>query len=152
VRVLLPFVESAAELRSVRAIADSALPVGAMIESPDGVHAIAEISAIADFVSIGTNDLAAEVLGLRRTEGMPLLEPRVLTLVQRTIVGAHAAGRKVTICGELAADGRGARIATGLGADVLSVAPVHVSRVRALLAAATMQSCLGEARSALLES
>jgi phosphoenolpyruvate-protein kinase (PTS system EI component) len=152
VRVLLPFVESAAELRAVRAIADATLPVGAMIESPHGVHAIAEISAAADFVSIGTNDLTAEVLALRRTDGMPLLEPRVLALVQRTIAGAHAAGRKVTICGELAADERGARIATGLGADVLSVAPVHVSRVRALLAAATMQSCLDEAGAALLGS
>ena len=152
VRVLLPFVESAAELRTVRTLADSALPVGAMIESPKGVLAIAEISAAADFVSIGTNDLTAEALGLRRTDGMPLLEPRVLALVQRTIAGAHAAGRKVTICGELAADERGARVATGLGADVLSVAPVHVSRVRALLAAATIQSCLGEAQSALLGS
>ena len=81
VRVLLPFVRSADEVTAVRSLAASTLLLGAMIESPDGVEAIASIASVADFVSIGTNDLTAETLGLTREFDLPMVDPRVLALV-----------------------------------------------------------------------
>jgi len=150
IRVLLPFVESAEQVSAVRLHATSALPLGAMIESPAGVEAIATVAEAADFISIGTNDLTAEALGLDRTASMPLLDPRVLALTRRAIEGAHSAGRRVTICGEMAGEERGARIAVGLGADAISVAPARAAVVRASLARSTLEVCRAEARANVL--
>lgn len=146
VRALLPFVESAEEVNAVRRLAVSTLPVGAMIESPAGVDAIASIASASDFISVGTNDLTAEALHIDRSRDLPLADPRVLALVLRAIDGAHAAGRQATICGEMAADERGARLVVGLGADVLSVAPARAPPIRAALARTTLASCRAEAR------
>ncbi len=150
IRVLLPFVESAEQVSAVRLHAASALPLGAMIESPAGVAAIGSIAQAADFISIGTNDLTAETLGIDRSTSMPLLDPRVLALTRAAIAGAHAAGRKATICGEMAGDDRGARIAVGLGADAISVAPARATFVRATLALTTPETCLAEAQAQLM--
>ena len=150
VRVLLPFVQSADEVTAVRSRAASTLLLGAMIESPDGVNAIASIASAADFISIGTNGLTAETLGLAREMNQPMVDRRVLALVLRGIAGAHAAARKATICGEMAGDERGARIAVGLGVDALSVAPARVLVVRGALARTTLEACRAEAHAELL--
>jgi phosphoenolpyruvate-protein kinase (PTS system EI component) len=65
------------------------------------------------------------------------------------VEAAHAVGREVTVCGELAALARGARILVGLGVDALSVAPGKLARVRAALAAASKEDCAREAQQAL---
>lgn len=149
IRVLLPFVRSADELNEVRSRAAASLMLGAMIESPDAVDAIEPIASAADFVSIGTNDMTATALGLERTDAAPTADPRVLALVRRAIAGAHVHGRKVTICGEMAGDVRGATIAIGLGADALSVAPARWSVVADALGRATLESCRAEAQVAM---
>jgi len=150
IRALLPFVQSADEVTAVRSGAASTLLLGAMIESPDGVDAITSIASAADFISIGTNDLTAETLGLAREMDLPMVHPRVLALVLRAVAGAHAAGRKATICGEMAGDERGSRIAVGLGADALSMAPARVLVVRGALARTTLEACRAEAHAELL--
>ena len=149
VRVLLPFVRSADDVNAVRGRAAATLRLGAMVESPDAVEAIDSIASAADFVSIGTNDMTATVLGLDRAAGAPMCDPRVLALVSRAIAGSHARGRKVTVCGEMAGDARGARIAIGLGADALSVAPSRVAIVRGALGRTTRDGCRVDAQAAL---
>jgi phosphocarrier protein FPr/phosphocarrier protein len=148
IRVLLPFVRSADEVNAVRSRVAATLPLGAMVESPDAVEAIDAIASAADFISIGTNDMTATALGLDRTMSAPLADPRVLVLVHRAIAGAHARGRKVTVCGEMAADEQGARIAIGLGADALSVAPARLTALRGMLARTGIESCRAEADAA----
>ena len=145
VRVLLPVVETAEQVRAVRRLASPGLPLGAMVETARSVEAIDEIASASDFVSLGTNDLTASALGLERTGALPVFHPRVLALVGRAIAGAHAAGRQATICGELAGDERGARIAVGLEADAISVAPARVALVRRALARTTKDACRAEA-------
>ena len=73
----------------------------------------------------------------------------MLAFVRLAIDGAHARGRKVTVCGEMAGSERGARIAVGLGADALSVAPVRFAAVQAALGQATIESCRAEVRAAV---
>lgn len=148
VRVLLPFVRTAVEVNAVRQLAAPHLRIGAMIESPDAVEAIASIASASDFVSIGTNDLTATTLGLERTADTPKEHPRVLALVRSVIVAAHARGLRTSICGEMAAEENGARLAVGLGADVLSVAPARFSTVRGALSRATLEICRAEANAA----
>jgi phosphoenolpyruvate-protein kinase (PTS system EI component) len=136
-------------VNAVRCLASPTLPVGAMIESPDAVDAIESIARAADFISIGTNDLAATTLGQDRTLNAPKSHPRVLSLVRRVITTARACGRTVTICGEMAGDEQGARLAVGLGADVLSVAPARVAAIRRALSGAALETCRAEAEATI---
>jgi phosphotransferase system HPr (HPr) family protein len=141
VRVLLPLVRSERDVQDVRARAEPGLSIGAMVETPDAARDIDAIARAADFVCIGTNDLAAFVLGVDRADAAVTLDPRVLSLVAAIVRGTHAQGKQVTVCGELAGDERGARILVGLGVDALSVAPARVAPVRLALAATTRKAC-----------
>jgi len=149
VRVLIPLVRDARDVQVVRAAAPAGVPIGAMIETPGAANAIDEIAAVSDFICIGTNDLASETLGLSREQGPDPLDPRVLAHVRSTVEGAHRAGRKVTVCGEVAADPNGARILIGLGVDGLSVAAAKFSTVKLSLADATLEACRAAATEAL---
>ena len=53
------------------------------------------------------------------------------------------------MCGEVAADARGARILAGLGVDGLSVAPPRFPDVVLALEGATRDDCVAAARAAL---
>lgn len=149
VSVLLPLARSASDVGKVRGLCVRKIPVGAMIETPEAVERIDEIAEAADFICIGTNDLSAAVLGVRREAAGLSLAPSVLRLALRTIEGAHARGRKVTVCGEMAADERGALALIGLGADALSVPPPRVSALRIALGRETRASCRAVADSIL---
>lgn len=147
--VLIPLVRSPKDVAAVRALAPKGTRVGAMVETPAAAHAAAAIAAAADFVCIGTNDLSCETLGIARAAGPDALDPRVLAHVRRTVEGAHAHGRTVTVCGEIAADPRGARVLLGLGVDALSVAPARLPALVLDLAEVTREHCEALARSHL---
>jgi phosphoenolpyruvate-protein phosphotransferase len=134
-RTLLPLVESADQVRAVRAlVADDDLSVGAMIETPTAAGRAAEIAAESDFLSIGTNDLVQYTLGLDRdrpvASAATAAEPIVLGLVARVVEAAHAAGKTVEVCGEAAGEAEVATLLIGLGVDELSVAPARLDELR----------------------
>jgi phosphotransferase system HPr (HPr) family protein len=134
VSLLLPLVEHADDVTRIRAEIGPGIAIGAMIETPKAVERAKEIATASDFVCIGTNDLAAFALGQDRAGAALSLDPRVLALIARAIEAAHAAGRRVTICGEIAGSSEGAPRMAGLGADALSVAPNRFAAAkRALL-------------------
>ena len=134
-RVLIPLARSASDVTEVRRRCPGQVPIGAMIETPEAAHLAAEIARVADFLSIGTNDLASLTLGAPRDEdaARQTLDPRVLALVGSVVLAAHARGREVSVCGEAAGDPRAARALVALGVDVLSVAPPKVRVVYAAL-------------------
>lgn len=148
-RAFIPLVRGARDVEAVRALSPKGLVLGAMVETPEAAERIDEIARAADFVCIGTNDLACETLGVSREEGPNALDPRVLRHVKRTVDGAHAHGRSVTVCGEIAADPRGARVLVGLGVDALSVAPNKFAQTKLGLSDATMEDCRRAAELAL---
>ena len=134
-RVLLPLVESAEQVRTVRAlVADPDVSVGAMIETPEAAGRAAEIAAEADFLSIGTNDLVQYTLGLDRerpvASAATAAEPIVLRLIEQVVEAAHAAGKTVEVCGEAAGEPAVAALLIGLGVDELSVAPARLDELR----------------------
>lgn len=133
-RVLLPLVESAEQVRTVRALlADPGVSVGAMIETPEAAGRVAEIAAEADFLSIGTNDLVQYALGLDRdrpvASAATAAEPIVLRLIAQVVDAAHAAGKTVEVCGEAAGETAVAALLIGLGVDELSVAPARLDEL-----------------------
>jgi phosphotransferase system HPr (HPr) family protein len=149
VRVLIPLVRGPDDVTAVRR---GNAKVGAMIETPQAAEDIDAIAAVSDFICIGTNDLASETLGLSREQAPDPLDPRVLRHIGNTVRGAHAKNLKVTVCGEVAADPRGARILIGLGVDALSVAPKRFAALKLSLADATVDDCRAAAGAALGDS
>jgi phosphocarrier protein FPr len=103
-----------------------------MIETPEGARRASEIANVADFLSVGTNDLTQLVLGLDReqSKASPVTDARVLRLIDATARAAREAGILVDICGEAASDATAMPILVGLGVDELSVAAARVGEVR----------------------
>lgn len=139
VRILVPMVTDGRQLRDIRAAlsrvtGDAAQrpQLGAMIETPAAAQAADAIAAEADFFSIGTNDLTQLVLGLdrERSTTAPVLDPRVLRLIDATVRAAHQARILVDVCGEAASDPTAMPVLVGLGVDELSVAAARVGKVR----------------------
>ncbi|ALJ19350.1 phosphoenolpyruvate--protein phosphotransferase [Microbacterium sp. No. 7] len=111
---------------------------GVMIEVPSSALLADQVLAIADFASIGTNDLTQYTLAADRLLGSVASfqdpwHPAVLKLVQATADGGRANGKPVGICGEAAADPLLAVVLVGLGATTLSMAPTALADVRASL-------------------
>ena len=141
-RVLLPMVASAEELRSVRAVLeqDHAGPMpqlGAMIETPEAAGRADEIAAEADFLSIGTNDLVQYTLGLDRERPLATVQaaadPDVLRCISQVVAAARKRGLAVEVCGEAAGDPELVALLVGLGVDELSVSPARLDEVRATI-------------------
>jgi phosphoenolpyruvate-protein kinase (PTS system EI component) len=134
-RLLLPLVESAEQVRTVRSlVADPAVAVGAMIETPAAAGRATEIAAEADFLSIGTNDLVQYTLGLDRdrpvASAVTAAEPVVLRLIAQIVEAAHTERKTVEVCGEAAGEAEVAALLIGLGVDELSVAPARLDELR----------------------
>jgi phosphoenolpyruvate-protein kinase (PTS system EI component) len=143
-RLLIPLVESADQVRAVRRLLRLAAadvgwtselpPVGAMVETPLAAQRARELALEADFLSIGTNDLVQYTLGLDRTQPLATArsaaDPRVLSLIALTVEQAHEAGLTVEVCGEAASVPDVATLLIGLGVDELSVAPARVDELR----------------------
>jgi phosphoenolpyruvate-protein kinase (PTS system EI component) len=139
--VLVPMVRTLEEVRRARAAlaeaaADTGLDppeLGIMAEVAATAAAAATFAPAVDFFSIGTNDLASEVLGLDRADPgtRPALaaDPRVLTLIKRVVHAARTAGVKVSVCGDAAADPLVLPLLLGLGVRTLSVGAARVPQV-----------------------
>ncbi len=110
-------------------------PVGVMVEVPSAVHEIEKLASRVDFVSIGTNDLTQYLLAVDRNNARVArlydpLHPAVLAAIARVVEGAHAVGKPVTVCGEMAADPLAAVPLVGMGLDALSVNPGSLLRIK----------------------
>jgi len=144
VRIMLPMVLGRADLLEainiIHEIADTENitnppAIGALVETPSAVFAIDEILSVADFVSVGTNDLtqfilAADRNALELVDDYTVLHPSVLRAIDLVIKAANVAGKPATVCGEAAADPRVACLLVGMGAKGLSMNPVSAARVR----------------------
>ena len=128
--------------------------VGVMAEVPSLALVADQVAQLADFVSIGTNDLTQYTLAADRMLGTVASyqdpwHPAVLRLVKLLGDAGAAAGKAVGICGEAAADPQLAVVLVGLGATTLSMTPAALADVRAELAAVTLQQARAKAAAAL---
>jgi len=108
--------------------------LGAMIEVPAAALAISEILEEVDLVSIGLNDLTQYLMAADREDESvqhyhDALQPAVLRLVRQVVSAADAAGKPVSVCGELAGDPALATVLLALGLRRLSVSRPDYSRV-----------------------
>jgi phosphoenolpyruvate-protein kinase (PTS system EI component) len=146
--ILVPMVTSVDEISQVRAaLAKAAAQLGTeppelgiMVEVAATAAAASTFADAVDFFSVGTNDLASEVLGVDRADpgSRPALaaDPRVLALIANVVRAAGAAGVKVSVCGDAAADPLVLPLLLGLGVRTVSVGAARVPRVAGWIAAA----------------
>lgn len=168
VRIMVPLVNSGAEITAFRELLAAAgeqlrregtpfrddVGIGAMVETPAAALAAAELAAVSDFLSIGTNDLVQYALAVDRTNtGLAHLydpfHPAVPRLVSLVAEAGRAAGIEVGACGEMAARPAGAVLLMGLGVQALSVAWPSLPEIRNLIRGCRMVDIRAAASAAL---
>jgi phosphotransferase system enzyme I (PtsI) len=127
--------------------------VGVMAEVPSLAVLAEQVLEVADFVSIGTNDMTQYTLAADRMLGTVASyqdpwHPSVLRLVKLLGDAGAAVGKGVGICGEAAAEPALAVVLVGLGATTLSMTPAALADVRAELATVTMEQARARAAAA----
>jgi len=162
-RIMFPMVGNIDEWRSAKAMVDrlrvelpvADLQVGIMIEIPSAALIAPVLAQDVDFFSIGTNDLTQYTLAIDR--GHPTLSgqadglhPAVLRLISMTVEAAHAHGKWVGVCGELAADALAVPMLVGLGVDELSVSARSIALVKARVRELDYAACQQLAQQALM--
>ena len=128
--------------------------VGVMAEVPSIALMADQVAKVADFVSIGTNDLTQYTLAADRTLGsvanyQTAWHPAVLRAIKLIAAAGNANGMPVGVCGEAAADPDLAVVLTGIGVNSLSMTPVALDDVRAELAGVTLEEAQEKAAKAL---
>ena len=112
--------------------------VGVMAEVPSIALMADQVAKVADFVSIGTNDLTQYTLATDRQGGnldrfFDAHHPAVLRMIKMAADNAHKAGIWIGICGELGADISMTETFMALGVDELSVSPSAVLPLRSTI-------------------
>ncbi|WP_431795775.1 phosphoenolpyruvate--protein phosphotransferase [Microbacterium enclense] len=154
--VMAPMVSTVEETRYFTDLAKEygLKTTGVMVEVPSSALLADRILQIADFASIGTNDLTQYTLAADRLLGSVASfqdpwHPAVLRLIREVGAAGRANGKPVGICGEAAADPLLAVVLVGLGATTLSMAPTALADVRATLLAHTLDDARRIAEAAL---
>lgn len=146
--IMYPMITSTSEVEKIQALVEEAkqelerknLPYripkqGIMIETPAAVLISDRLAQMVDFFSIGTNDLTQYTLAIdRENEGLDdFYDPHheaILRMIQMVVQNAHDYGKKVSICGNMAADLELTQTFVRLGVDRLSLPPSFILKLR----------------------
>ncbi len=149
--ILFPMISSVGELREAlellrraeaelreEGVAVQPPRVGIMVEVPSAVYQIDTLARLVDFVSIGSNDLTQYLLAVDRNNDRVAklydpLHPAVLMAIRHVIERCQAAGRPVSVCGEMAGDPASALVLMAMGVDSLSMNLGSVLKIKWLV-------------------
>ncbi len=151
-RIMFPMIATADEFGAARGLVDlelsrarqrrqhlpAKLELGAMLEVPSLLWQLPELLGQADFISVGSNDLAqflfASDRGNPRLAGRyDSLSPAMLRLIAQLVARCAEAGRPISVCGEMAGRPLEAMALLGLGLYRLSMAPSAIGPVKTML-------------------
>ncbi|MBX3041692.1 MAG: phosphoenolpyruvate--protein phosphotransferase [Bdellovibrionaceae bacterium] len=119
---------------------------GMMLEVPQNIFMILELSKHVEFFSVGTNDLTQYLTACdRQNPNVQQLNdtysPGILRAMAYLAREVKAARRELSICGEMAADQTLLPFVVGLGVNKLSMSARMVARQRARLAELKGSDC-----------
>ena len=122
------------------------LRIGAMIEIPSMALCADALAAVADFASIGSNDLTQYLLAVDRTEATVAgycqkYHPAVWRAVRMAAQAFTAAGKPISICGELGGDPMAAPALVGAGMRKLSMSEGAAAAVKETLCGCSTAEC-----------
>ncbi len=158
-RIMLPMVTNLEEVHFAKNLIDQAYrevtdegfavrvpDVGAMIEVPALIYQARLIAREVDFLAVGSNDLTQYMLAVSRNNARVAnlyqeLHPSVLWALRTVVKDAHAEGKPIGICGELAGTVEGAILCVGMGYDVLSMNATHIPKVKWMIRNMTLVGC-----------
>jgi phosphotransferase system enzyme I (PtsP) len=151
-RIMFPMVTTVDEVDSARKLVDAELTklrkashtlparvhVGVMVEVPALLYQMDELLPKVDFLSVGSNDLmqfmfAADRSNTHVSGRFDPISPPMLRALKLIADKAHAAGKPVTLCGELASQPIGALALVAIGYRSMSVSASAVGPVKAML-------------------
>jgi phosphotransferase system enzyme I (PtsP) len=166
--IMFPLISCLDEVRRIRSILDSVteelrqqgcdvcgkLPLGIMVEVPAAVHIIDRLAAEVDYLSIGTNDLiqyllAADRNNIKVKQYYEPYHPAVLHAIKRVTDVGHQMGKKVSVCGEMAADPMNALLLVGMGVREFSLSAPSIPLVKQAIRAHSLRLCQAMARKVL---
>ncbi|MFV0361490.1 MAG: phosphoenolpyruvate--protein phosphotransferase [Suipraeoptans sp.] len=149
VSIIFPMVTDLDEIKKAKALVKKAkedldyekqeynkkILLGAMIETPAAVMMSSEMARELDFFSIGTNDLTQFTLGVSRNNQEAQAyynqkHPALLKMIRIVTNNVHLEGKRIGICGDLAADLSMTEFFIKIGIDELSVTPQEVLGLR----------------------
>lgn len=112
--------------------------VGLMMEVPSVVFQLDEILKEANFISIGTNDLAQFVFACDRgnsrlTDRYDVLSSPFLRVLKKVIDKSEKAGVHCSVCGEMASNAIEALALIGIGYRNLSVSGANFGKIKSMI-------------------
>jgi phosphotransferase system enzyme I (PtsP) len=148
-KILLPMVSDVTEFIQARALIDreltrakrvgiaqpAMLEVGAMVEVPSLLFELEQVLSVADFLSVGSNDLLQFVFAADRTNPFVArrydsLSPAVLGLVRHVAAAGKARPGRIAFCGEMAGRPLEAMALVGFGITALSMQAASIGPVK----------------------
>jgi phosphotransferase system enzyme I (PtsI) len=154
-RLMFPMVSGVAEVRAAKWMLAEAFeevvaqglearmpPVGIMVELPAAAVVADRLAQEVDFLSIGTNDLIQYTIGVDRQnkDVAYLYKPlhlAVLRMLRSIADAARAAGKTVSMCGEMAGEPLYTLVLLGLGLDELSMNGPSIPLVKRVIRSAS---------------
>lgn len=158
--IMFPLVSSVDEIRQIRCILTDvrrelqsegremrdSIPLGIMVEIPAAIQIIDFLLEEVDYVSIGTNDLiqytlAADRNNQRVKQYYDPHHPAVLHAIKRVADAARQAGKKASVCGEMAADPLNALLLLGMGISEFSLSAPSIPLVKQAIRQNNLEEC-----------
>ena len=164
-KIMLPMVTTLAEVEEASLLVDQAYhelleekcviqkpKLGVMIEVPAAAYLAKELAKKVDFLSVGSNDLTQYLLAVDRNNAKVAglydsFHPALLQTLLKIVKGGHAAGVKVSICGEMASDPLAVILLIAMGFDILSMNSCSLPRIKWVIRNVTLANArkiLGE--------
>ena len=143
------------ELRHEGVVFNESMPVGTMIEVPSAALTADTLAEECDFFSIGTNDLIQYLIAIDRINDRTAhlyepTHPAVVRIIKEVVDKGHAAGIKISVCGEMAGDPIYVPLLLGLGVDELSMTPPLLPAAKYLVRSMTIEDARQLAADALV--
>ena len=150
--IMFPMIATIEEFQAARAILDDEkekleqagiqvaknIEVGMMLEIPAVAVMAEHFAKYVDFFSINSNDLIQYLFAVDRGNQQVAylyqeLHPAVLRMVRQVIEAAHAEGKWVGMCGEMANNPYAVPLLMAMGLDEFSMSSSQILRVRSLI-------------------
>ena len=157
--IMLPMISSVSEVEEAQRLIEQCYreiveegievkrpDVGVMIEVPAAVYQARDIIRRVNFLSVGSNDLIQYMLAVDRNNAQVAhrlyqeFHPAVLHALKHVVDAAHAEGKPLGICGEMAGNPGAAVLLTAMGYDVLSMNATNLLKVKWVIRSFSMES------------
>ncbi|MDR1094852.1 MAG: phosphoenolpyruvate--protein phosphotransferase [Spirochaetaceae bacterium] len=168
IKIMIPMVSTVEEVlfcREAQETAHAALmregiahawpvPLGIMVETPSAAVMADKLAAVADFFSIGSNDLTQYTMAAERgNSALACLaaspQTAVLRMINTAALAARHAGIPISVCGEMAGDPLLSQALAGMGITELSMNPASIGPVKRAITGTTAKAAEETARRCL---